>query len=108
MFSQFSLIDYGANKPLFDIFKFDSTIIIGGDECIVKSVENGLSWEVFIIPELKDVRSYSFINRNIGFVSDDDSRIYKSTDGEISWTYLYQLFTPWTQSIPVYDLVIIS
>jgi photosystem II stability/assembly factor-like uncharacterized protein len=68
---------------------------------LYKTTDTGSNWEM--ITHIGDVNTMDFVNNNFGFTAGDQRRIFKTSDGGLTW---YEVNTPnnfWLTSIDMAD-----
>ncbi len=92
----------GTYMDIDDIFFTDEMHGWGSGRGIIRTRDGGNNWEQLDVPFLERYHNYDiyFLDKNIGWVSGDDSTIMKTEDGGENWdiyeytlgSYLYDLY----------------
>ena len=92
--ASWKVIDSKISWDLYTINFVDENIgFISGQEGLIKTTDGGETWQVsyqeeFDLYYLVSWDGVYFVNKNIGYLVDNSSNTYKSTDGGNNWVYL--------------------
>lgn len=56
---------------------------------VFKTIDSGITWEEIFTNTSADIRSFHFVNGNLGYLVGHNSLIYRTIDGGENWVQLY-------------------
>lgn len=73
---------------------------------ILRSVNNGESWDTLWCDLPYELKTISFVDDQIGWMAGEQNRIYKTTDGGLNWSlqYVDSLFQNWSMIEQIFAL----